>query len=120
MKVPVLERSQALGVDVGSKALQDGLVRDLATLVDRNLNDFVSRRRGKLPGIDNWIRSRSGKRRADLVTVKLAAPQSSIGLSGLRTKAESGERLGLGAVLFFGAGDWSLRGWQLRHFRRNF
>src|SRR5579872_1470869 len=53
LEAPVIECRQALGIDVGTEALQHSLADNLAACVDGDFDNLVARIVGKLPGVDN-------------------------------------------------------------------
>ena len=69
METPVLERCEALVIDLGTQALENRFSRDLATLIDGYLDHLVAGTGWQLPGIDHGIGSRDGESRADLIAV---------------------------------------------------
>src|ERR1700726_2196414 len=88
VKVPVVQCSQALVIDVRAQALQHSFTNDFAALVDGDLNDLVARRRRQLPRVDGRIRSRDGQSGTNLVPGKRATTQGSIRKTRLRAVAQ--------------------------------
>src|ERR1700687_1016672 len=78
MKVPIVQRCQALVIDIRTQALQHSFTDNLAPFIDGDFNDLVTRRRRQLPRVDGRVRSRDGESRTNLVPRKSAAAQRSI------------------------------------------
>src|SRR6266702_2922313 len=81
MEVPILQRRQALRIDVNAKALKHGLSCDFSTLVDRDFDNFVARRCRELPRINDRIIGGDGQSRANLLSIQLTPVQRSVGKS---------------------------------------
>src|ERR1700758_3612328 len=114
MKMPIVQRRQALVIDIRPQALQYSFTDDLAALIDGDFNDLVARGRRQLPRVDRRIRSRDGESRTNLVPGKSAAAQRSIRKTSLCAVAQGGKSLSLRVIFRIGAGPGILRGWQSR------
>src|ERR1700686_813268 len=120
VKAPVVERCQALVIDIRAQALQHSFTDNLAALIDGDFNDLVTRRRRQLPRVDGRIRSRDGESRTNLVPGKSAAAQRSIRKTRLCTVTQGGKGLSLRVIFRISAGQSILRGWQFRRLGRRF
>src|ERR1700686_45751 len=120
VKVPVVQRGQALVIDVRTQALQHSFTDNLAALIDGDFNDLVARGCWQLPRVDGRIRSRDGESRTNLVPGKSAAAQGSIRKTRLCAVTQGGKGLSLRVIFRIGAGQSILRGWQFRRLGRRF